>query len=88
MTRYRQNREIAWRAVEGQAILIDTREGMMRQLSPVATLVWDALEEERTVEEIAARVAERFDVTVERARADVESFLPTLVSRNLVVELA
>lgn len=84
MTRYRQNREIAWRAVEGQAILFDTVEGMMRQLSPVATTVWESLETERTSDEIAAIVASRFEVELDRARADVEAFLPQLVKRKLV----
>lgn len=84
MTRYRQNREIAWRAVEGQAILFDTVAGTMRQLSPVATLVWEALETERTVDEIAALVAARFQVGLDRAREDVSAFLPKLVERNLV----
>lgn len=84
MTRYRQNREIAWRAIDGEAVLFDSTAGMMRQLNPVGTALWAELENERTVAELVAFVTERFEVTAERARADVEAFLASLLERKLL----
>lgn len=84
MSRYRQNPDIAWRVIDGDVVLFDTVAGMMRQLNAVGCAVWEALAEPRSVEELAVLVAGRFEVTVERARADVEAFLPKLVERKLV----
>ena len=82
--KYRQNREIAWRAIEGEAVLFDTAQGMMRQLNPLATELWERLEHEHTPSELVAFVVERYDVPEDRARADVEAFLAALSERRLV----
>lgn len=82
--KYRQNREIAWRAIEGEAVLFDTARGMMRQLNPLATELWSLLESDRTIEELVAFVTERYEIDATRARADVESFLATLTERSLI----
>lgn len=44
-------------------------------LNATGSYVWELLAEERSADELAAAVVERFDVTRERARTDVESFL-------------
>lgn len=85
--RYRQNREIAWRAIEGEAVLFDTSRGMMRQLNPIATALWERLEREQTMGELVAFVTAAYDVGEDRARADVEAFLSALTERSLVEAL-
>lgn len=84
MTRYRQNREIAWRDIEGEAILFDTERALMRQLNEVATELWAALEEEHSLPDLVDLVCRRFDVSSDRARPDVEAFLAKMVERRLV----
>lgn len=86
--RYRQNREIAWRAIEGEAVLFDTAQGMMRQLNPLATELWERLEREHTIAELVAFVTGSYDVPEDRARADIEAFLAALSERRLVEALA
>lgn len=44
-------------------------------LNDSGSYLWELLEEERTADELAAAVAERFDTTPARARADVDTFL-------------
>ena len=85
--RYRQNKDIAWRAIEGEAVVFDTARGMMRQLNPLATELWQELENDRSVDELVAFVTSRYDVDAPRARADVESFLASLTERSLVQAL-
>lgn len=85
--KYRQNREIAWRAIEGEAVLFDTGRGMMRQLNPLATALWERLEREQTLAELVAFVTASYDVAEDRARTDVEAFLALLSERSLVEAL-
>lgn len=85
--KYRQNREIAWRAIEGEAVLFDTARGMMRQLNPLATALWERLEREQTLAELVAFVTDRYQVAEDRAHADVEAFLGALSERSLVEAL-
>ena len=44
-------------------------------LNATGACVWEALAEERSVEELAALVAEQFEVDGDRARADVQAFV-------------
>lgn len=44
-------------------------------LNDTAACVWELLTEEYTLDELAAAVAERFDVAAEITRADVQTFV-------------
>ena len=85
--KYRQNREIAWRAIEGEAVLFDTAAGMMRQLNPLGTELWARLESAQTLDDLIAFVIAGWQVDEARARADVRAFLAALEERKLVETL-
>ena len=53
-------------------------------LNDTACCVWELLAEERTVDELAAAVVERFDVDLDRARADVQAFLDEIAPRGMI----
>ena len=54
-------------------------------LNDTGSFVWTLLAEDRSVDDLAAAVAERFDVDLERANADVRSFLDELARLGLLV---
>lgn len=76
---------LAWQTIDGEGVVLDLDEGRSLGLNPVAAFVFSLLEA-HDEEEIAARVAERFEVTTERARTDVARFLERLRERGLAVE--
>ena len=53
-------------------------------LNDTAACVWELLAEERTLAELASAVAERFDVTPEIARADVQTFVDEIARMGLL----
>lgn len=53
-------------------------------LNPTGRCVWELLSEERSVDELAAAVTERFEVDVDRARADVQTFLDEITAMGLI----
>ena len=48
-------------------------------LNDTAACVWEQLAEERSLDELTAAVAERFDVADATARADVKTFVDELI---------
>ena len=78
--------EIPWGVVEGEAVLIDRREGELIRLGPVGTAIWTALDGRRTVREVIAQIRESFDVTERRAARDVRRFVKRLLRCELVGE--
>jgi conjugal transfer/entry exclusion protein len=53
-------------------------------LNDTGACVWELLAQECTADELAAAVAERFDVTPERALADVQAFLNKITQLELL----
>lgn len=46
--------------------------------------MWELLAQERTLAELASAVAERFDVTPELARDDVQTFMDEIAKMGLL----
>lgn len=53
-------------------------------LNATGRCVWELLAEDRSAEDVAAAVTERFAVDPERTRADVRSFLAELGRKGLL----
>jgi hypothetical protein len=53
-------------------------------LNETAACVWELLAQERSLDELAAAVAERFDVMLEPARADVQTFVNEIAKMGLL----
>jgi hypothetical protein len=54
-------------------------------LSEVGSLVWRQLDGQRSVEDVAADVARRFEIPPEQALADVREFVDEIVREGLLV---
>lgn len=78
--------EIPWSVVEGEAVLIDHREGELIRLGAVGTAIWTALDGRRTVREVIAQIRESFDVSERQAARDVRRFMKQLLRSELVDE--
>lgn len=81
---FEKNKSVSWRRVEEQAILIDPDEGELLRLTPVGAAIWEALDGEKTVEEVITCVRENFEAESERIRRDVFTFLKQLRSQGLI----
>ncbi len=53
-------------------------------LNDTAVCVWELLARERSLDELAAKVAERFDVIPQRAHADVQTFLDEIAKLGMI----
>ncbi len=85
----KRKRDFMLQSVGGKDILVPLGGQVMDTnalitLNPTARCVWELLSEERSVDELAAAVTERFDVDVDRARADVQTFLDEIAAMGLI----
>lgn len=83
---YRIPEQVEYTLVEGDYVLMDLRSGLYFALDPVATVIWQAVEESGTREAAVERVLARFDVEEERVRQDVANLVQTLVDKGLLIE--
>ena len=74
----RRRSDLNIRVVEGEAVVLDRREGLIHQLNHTATYIWERCDGTSTVAAIAAHLAETFDVASERAVQDVAQVVQQL----------
>lgn len=71
--------------MEGEAIFINLMSGLYYSLDGAGGAMWSLLEAGHTIGETAARIAERYEVSVSRAAEDVRAIAARLLEEGLVV---
>ena len=77
-----------WRRIDDEVIAIDIRASTYLSANGSGALLWEALAEGATREELAELLVYAFDIDRARAITDVESFLDDLTGRGLLVDEA
>jgi hypothetical protein len=84
-TRFRVNdTEVASEVFDGEAIILNLATGAYYSIDKTGGLVWTLIAGGHSLEEAIAAVMARYDVSEERARADVERVAADLVREDLV----
>ena len=76
----------AWRIIEGEAVILSMDTKILRGLNPVGSRIWDLIDGQRSLEQIAGVIVHEFDVAPEQAAQDVEAFIRDLLDRGLVTQ--
>jgi hypothetical protein len=79
-----RNTTVLWRELDGEAILLNPKEGCSYNLNHVGTLIWKMLDGEHTPNEIVKTICELYEVEYEQALQDVERLLDDLRDNNLL----
>jgi hypothetical protein len=80
----RRTDDVVSRVLDGEAVLLDLREGIYFGLNEVGTRIWELLGEGATVAELRAKIFEEFDVEEAVASADLVELLDELLDRGLI----
>lgn len=85
-TQLRKNPDVVARNLsEGEgSVLLHLQTGAYHGMNPVALLIWDQLDGERTVAEIIEAVRERVDDPPQELERDVRAFLQGALDRDLI----
>jgi hypothetical protein len=72
------------RMVDGEAVLVDPKKGMVRVLNPAGARIWEMIDGQRTVAALAADIAAEYGIDAARAQADTITFCEDLVRRGVL----
>lgn len=86
----KQNPNYILREVAGTMVLLPVGEATrdfpgMITVNPTSAYLWQQLATEQTVESLTKALLDKYDVTDDQAKADVEKFLHTLTLVGAVV---
>ena len=79
-----RRREVPWRALDTEALVVDVDSGRLYPLNSVATRIWTLCDGARSLDDIARAVVEEFDADEATIRQDVAQFVAQLRAAGLV----
>jgi hypothetical protein len=77
--------DVAAKVLDGEAVMINLSNGFYYSMGNVGAFVWERIEAGYRLDDIANALTQRYDVSAERARADLEQLVAQLLRENLVV---
>ena len=80
-----RNPKLAWREIDGEAVIISPEDSHVHELNETASLVWTNADGKHCVDEIAGVIAARYDVELLEAKADVDELIEVLSAKGLLV---
>ena len=80
-----KSHETASRVIDGEAVIITPQNNEVKVLNEVGSRIWELLDGTRNIDQLAAVIAEEFDVTIETALQDITLFIEELDSRNMII---
>lgn len=75
---------LVYRIIDGEAFLMTEDGKKVHMINKVGTLIWECADGSIPVEEIIAKILERFDINEEEARSDCLEFIHELSNMNLL----
>ena len=82
--RYVAHQNLAASMVDGEAVILNLKDGNYYGLNTVGAEVWRWLHEPKTVEELVGLMTAQYEVDTGTARQDVERLLRDLEARHLI----
>ena len=73
-----------WSRSADEIVMMSPASALYIGLTEVGAYIWELLDHPRSVDDICARVADEFEVTPDRCRPDVETFLRDLEGKGAV----
>ncbi len=80
---YQRNENFVFRQIENETILVPIRDnvgdmGSIYNLNPTGAFIWQQLDGEKPLDEIAMMLTRKFEVSSEQAQADLRDFINQL----------
>ncbi len=76
---------VAWRNVNEEIVILKLKSGEYYTLNEVGQHIWQAISDQQNVEGILKQIVDQFDVTYEKAKEDVMTFLDNMLKESIVL---
>jgi hypothetical protein len=79
-----RNHALEWRDIEGEVVAVDTRKAVYMAVNHAGAVLWPALADGATREQLVERLVQAYEVDRVAAEADVGAFLTVLEEHDLL----
>jgi hypothetical protein len=82
---WQKNPALAWREIDEATVIISPNDSVMHELNDTGSFLWKNIDGHRNAADLAALLAEIYEVPPDVALTDTQSLLEELSSRKLLV---
>ncbi len=76
---------ISWKLLSDRVVAVDTSNGDYYTFNEVASTIWVALSEDKTIDDIVAQIMEEYDITdAAKVRQDIDTQLAQWQDMKLI----
>jgi Coenzyme PQQ synthesis protein D (PqqD) len=91
--RYARSHNVVSRKIDGELIVVPVRSGVgdlnsIYTLNSVGSVLWEFMNQGHTIPDMVARICDEFEVTADQAQKDIEMFISSLITEQLVQGVA
>jgi len=83
-SKIQRQKDVAWRMIDGEAVIITPADSTMHTLNDVGTRIWELMTGTRSLHEVAGVLCAEFEVDRERAEKDTLWFTECLAKKGLI----
>ena len=78
------NPDIIGRVIDNEAVLVMPKQGKVKVLNEVGAAIWEQIDGQRPVQEIAENICLQFEIDISTAEADTLQFISELKDKELI----
>jgi len=82
--RFKISSHVLFTSIEGQAVLMDKKNGTYLGLDDVGSCIWEGLADRKSLAEVGDILLREYDVEQEELKQDMQAFIGTLLARGLI----
>jgi hypothetical protein len=87
MTKYVRNSKTISGRLHDELVMMDIDQGKYFSLNPVATRIWDLLEQPADIDQLCTMLMEEYNVGSGQCRTEVEEYLERMERLGLVLRV-
>jgi hypothetical protein len=78
--------DLNFRIIEGEMVVLDRKRGLVHQLNPTASLIWNRCDGQSTIRTIAGHLVRTYDVDLATALGDISKVVGDFRGHGLLAE--
>ena len=87
MKKYIRNNQTVSGKLLDEQVMLDIEKGKYFSLNPVATKIWDFLEQSLTTDALCRKLVDNYDVELEKCKAETNEYLQEMIALGLIREI-
>ncbi len=69
--------------IGGEAVMMSIEKGAYFGLNPIATRIWDLIDQPQSIAELIAVISAEYEVSDEQCATDVQEFVSDMIERGI-----